>query len=284
MNNMPIFNSYTVADHKSGEVWRITKPTEYNPDNVTKQSDASEQIEAGNHVHISQQAFDKYKDYAESLQTINTNGSKPVISDGVRIHDPNALSEKESEALLNSLNEDPTIKMYREIAERFQLIDIATIELRTTTEKLEQTYNTLMEQVGRQRPDLKNKSFGFSVSAEGRIVLQRTGSLSTEQIDYLDKAFNGSSTLVKQAINVAEAQIALTKAEGWNKGFIFNRDNYTNTIDLGADLSYRRESKALPRGTGQIPTAPVKIENYWRTQLISNGEIDPALGNKPINN
>lgn len=277
MNNLPVFNSYTLADHGSGEVWRVTRPTEANPSQVTELNQEGELIQVGDPVHISQEAFDKYQDYSESLQAASANSSKLAVSAGVPIHDPNALSAAESKALLDSLNEDPTTKMYREIAERFQSIDSATSELRVTSQALEQTYDSLMERVQQHRPDLTDKSFGFSVSAEGRIVLQNSDELNAEQVDYLDKVLNGSSALVKQANDVANAHIALTQAEWWNKGLVLDRDNYARTIDLGADLSYRRAAKAIPRGTDYIPTTPVRVENYWRQQLLDKAERAPAF-------
>ncbi|MGE8497918.1 MAG: hypothetical protein ACN6O6_10460 [Pseudomonas sp.] len=282
MNNLPVFSSYTLADHRSGEVWRVTKPTEANPSYVTELNEDGELIQVGNHVHISQEAFAKYQDYTESLQAAGANNSKLAISAGVPIHDPNALGEEESKALLDSLHEDPTTRMYREISERFQTIDKATVELRTASEKLEQTYDSLMARISHHHPNIANKPFGFSVSAEGRIVLQNTDSLNAEQIDYLDKALNGSNALVQQANDVANAHIALTDAEWWNKGIILNRENYANTIDLGADLSYRRASKALTRGTDYIPPTPVNAQDYWRQQLTSKGEKDPVFWSKLI--
>lgn len=275
MSNMPVFNSYTLADPRSNEVWRVTQPTETHPGHTTELNEEGEVVEVGNRVHISQEAFDRYRDYTESLQAASANNSLLNVSGG---GDPNALDEDASKALLDSLNEDPLSKVFREIGERFQTMDEATVELRDTTQALEQTYDSLMARINLHRPDLADKPFGFSVNAEGRIVLLDTDSLNAEQIDYLEQALNGSSTLVRQALDVANAHIALTDAEWWNKGIVLNRDNYANTIDLGADLSYRREAKALPRGTDYIPSAPVNVQDYWRQQLTDKGEKAPGSG------
>lgn len=275
MSNMPVFNSYTLADPRSNEVWRVTQRTETHPGHTTELNEEGEVVEVGNRVHISQEAFDRYRDYTESLQAASANNSLLNVSGG---GDPNALDEDASKALLDSLNEDPLSKVFREIGERFQTMDEATVELRDTTQALEQTYDSLMARINLHRPDLADKPFGFSVNAEGRIVLLDTDSLNAEQIDYLEQALNGSSTLVRQAQDVANAHIALTDAEWWNKGIVLNRDNYANTIDLGADLSYRREAKALPRGTDYIPSAPVNVQDYWRQQLTDKGEKAPGSG------
>lgn len=275
MSNMPVFNSYTLADPRSNEVWRVTQPTETHPGHTTELNEEGEVVEVGNRVHISQEAFDRYRDYTESLQAASANNSLLNVSGG---GDPNALDEDASKALLDSLNEDPLSKVFREIGERFQTMDEATVELRDTTQALEQTYDSLMARINLHRPDLADKPFGFSVNAEGRIVLLDTDSLNAEHIDYLEQALNGSSTLVRQAQDVANAHIALTDAEWWNKGIVLNRDNYANTIDLGADLSYRREAKALPRGTDYIPSAPVNVQDYWRQQLTDKGEKAPGSG------
>ncbi|MGE8362761.1 hypothetical protein [Pseudomonas sp.] len=282
MTDRPVFNSYTVADHRSNDVWRVTKPTEATPSYVTELNEDGEPIQVGNAVHISQEAFDRYRDYSESLRAAGTHSRALDISSGVRMHDPDALSEAESNALLESLRLDPLTRTFREIEARFQAIDKATLELRETSEGLAQAYDSLMTSLSQQRPDLADKAFGFSVNAEGRIVLLDTDNLNGEQIDYLDQALNGSSTLVRQAVDVANAHIALTDAEWWNKGIILNRENYARTIDLGADLSYRRASKALPRGTDYIPPTPVNVQDYWRQQLTSKGEKDPVFWSKLI--
>lgn len=64
MTDRPVFNSYTVADHRSNDVWRVTKPTEATPSYVTELNEDGEPIQVGNAVHISQEAFDRYRDYS----------------------------------------------------------------------------------------------------------------------------------------------------------------------------------------------------------------------------
>ncbi len=103
MSNMPVFNSYTLADPRSNEVWRVTQPTETHPGHTTELNEEGEVVEVGNRVHISQEAFDRYRDYTESLQAASANNSLLNVSGG---GDPNALDEDASKALLDSLNED----------------------------------------------------------------------------------------------------------------------------------------------------------------------------------
>lgn len=274
MVSIPKFTSFSVVDPASNKLLRATDidvERTVGVDEVTKEEVT---IETSN-VRISEEAYDKLKfeRQAEVIKNQKVNSESLVISQGVKIDNPNILSEEESKTLLDSLNEDPLTRMYREIDERLQVIDRATAELRTTTEKLDQAYDGLMERIGQHRPDIASKSFGFSINAENRIVLLDIDSLSAEQADYLEQVLNGSSALVTAAIDVANAHISLTEAEWWSRGLVFNRDNYAKTIDIGADLSYRRAAKALPRGTDYIPPEPINVQDYWRQQLANNGEI-----------
>ncbi|MBD9416701.1 hypothetical protein IB234_19225 [Pseudomonas sp. PDM16] len=273
MVSIPKFTSFSVVDPASNKLLRATEidvERTVGVDEVTKEEVT---IETSN-VRISEEAYDKLKfeRQAELIKSQKANSESLVISQGVKIDNPNVLSEEESKALLDSLNEDPLTRMYREIDERLQVIDGATAELRTTTEKLDHAYDGLMERIGQHRPDIASKSFGFSINAESRIVLLDGDSLNAEQADYLEKVLNGSNALVSGAIDIANAHISLTEAEWWSRGLVFNRDNYAKTIDIGADLSYRRAAKTLPRGADYIPPAPVNVQDHWRQQLANNGE------------
>lgn len=273
MVSIPKFTSFSAVDPASNKLLRATEidvERTIGVDEVTKEEVT---IESSN-VRISEEAYDKLKleRQAEVIRNKKVNSESLVISQGVKIDNPNVLSEEESKALLDSLNEDPLTRMYREIGERLQVIDGATAELRTTTERLDHAYDGLMERIGQHRPDIASKSFGFSINAENRIVLLDADSLNAEQADYLAQVLNGSNALVSGAIDIANAHISLTEAEWWSRGLVFNRDNYAKTIDIGADLSYRRAAKALPRGSDYIPSAPINVHDYWRQQLANNGE------------
>lgn len=278
MISAPRFSSFTVNDPASNNVLRATEiavETTTEIDALTKEELT---VETSN-VRISEEAFDtlRLEQQAQTIRSQQTDTDKLVISQSQKIEMPNALSEDERAKLQDSLNEDPKIRAAREIKERFQTIDKATSELHLSTDALEQTYNSLIDRINLHRPDLANKPFGFSVSAEGRIVLLDTDDLNAKQVDYLEQALNGSSTLVKQAVDVANAHIALTEAEWATRGIALNRDNYAKTIDIGADLAYLRAAKALPRGTGAIPTAPVPVQDYWRQQLVDKGQRAPGF-------
>lgn len=273
MINMPKFTSYSVADPSSNKVMRATEievERRIEIDDITKEELT---IETSN-VRISEEAFDKIRIERQlaAIENRQTGTDTLNLSAGLKINNPNILSEEESKALLDSLIEDPMSKTLREIGERLQVVDNVTVELQVASEALEQTYSSLMKGIQQDRPDLANKDFGFSIDTEGAIVLRNTDSLNAEQIGYLEHALNNSSTLLKQAADVANAHVALSEAEWWHKSVTLNRENYAKTIDLGADLSYRRAAKALPRGTDYIPATPINVQDYWRNQLSTNGE------------
>ncbi|MBQ4797400.1 hypothetical protein F9U41_25640, partial [Pectobacterium versatile] len=63
---------------------------------------------------------------------------------------------------------------------------------------------SFLEQLGKNNPDLKGATFGFSVSKYDRIVVTGAQGLNQEQIQRLERALNSSRELVDQANNLAD--------------------------------------------------------------------------------
>lgn len=278
MISAPRFSSFTVNDPTSNKVLRATEIPVETTTEIDEVTNEELTVKTSN-VRISEEALDtlRLEQQTQAIRSQQTDTDKLVISQSQKIETPNALSEDEQAEFMAWINETPQARVARGIREHLQVVDSATHEVSRSTQALEQTYNSLIERIDLHRPDLANKSFGFSVNAEGRIVLLDTNDLNAKQVDYLEQALNGSSTLVKQAIDVANAHIALAKAEWHTRGIVLNRDNYAKTIDVGADLAYRRAAKALPRGTGEIPTASLPVQDYWRQQLSDKGQRAPGF-------
>lgn len=278
MISAPRFSSFTVNDPTSNKVLRATEIPVETTTEIDEVTNEELTVKTSN-VRISEEALDtlRLEQQTQAIRSQQTDTDKLVISQSQKIETPNALSEDEQAEFMAWINETPQARVARGIREHLQVVDSATLEVSRSTQALEQTYSSLIERIDLHRPDLANKSFGFSVNTEGRIVLLDTDDLNAKQVDYLEQALNGSSTLVKQAIDVANAHIALAKAEWHTRGIVLNRENYAKTIDVGADLAYRRAAKALPRGTGEIPTAPLPVQDYWRQQLSDKGQRAPGL-------
>ena len=275
MVSIPAFTSRTFSDPATGktlcatevEVQRWTEVDEHTQEEVT--------VESSN-LQISEQAYAQLEidRQAQAIKSRQSHASQAVITQSEAIDVP-ASVDIEPDRLANESSQD---KIKRVIDEYFGYgaVDQGIAEVRSSTEALEQTYDNLMAQINQHHPGLGNSDFGFSVNEEGRIVILDAKGLKDEEIDYLDKALNGSSTLINNAIAIANAHIALANAQPWTRGLELNRQNYAQTIDIGADLLYRRQAESLPRGTDKIPTQPVDMSNYWRTQLDLKGTRSAA--------
>lgn len=273
MNSIPTFNSYSVADNKSSQIFQVTKPAEANLGNVATVNEGVGRAESGNSVQISQEALDKYKNYAEALQAANSNGAKQGLSSGVQILDPNALSEEESKKLVSSMSRDSLAIQLDEISKKFESIEVAYVRHRAVDDQIDKTYLDVLKKIATDHPDLKGASFGFSVNAAREIVLVNADELSKDQADRLLKVLNGSELLVKQANELADAQIAVFEAESFNDSSVeFNRRNYAKTIDISAQVLSRIEARNAPRDGSAVEVHQKNWNNNWRQQLWAKGE------------
>ncbi|MDF2077554.1 hypothetical protein P2Q70_23455 [Pseudomonas mendocina] len=268
MVSIPTFTSQTFSEPATGKVLRATEIEVQQWSEIDEATGEALTVMSSN-LQISEEAYDQLKidRQVQAIQSQQGNSGKAVISRSVAMDVPAPLEREPGTSAPESVQE----KIQREINDRYGVLDRGMADVRSSTEALGRTYDSLMAQVNQHRPGLGNSDFGFSVNAEGRIVILDPHGLKDEEVDYLDSVLNGSQTLVKEAIDVANAHIALASSQPWTRGLMLNRQNYAQTIDIGADLLYHREAKALPRGTGEIPTKSVDINNYWRFQLDLKG-------------
>ncbi|MGM3173416.1 hypothetical protein [Dickeya lacustris] len=198
-------------------------------------------------VEISAEAFKKYNSERKTGDLI----SKPVTITQEQLH--------------NDFMEILTAKWKR--------IDEASKIEQAISTQIFQTYLSFIDKFVKNNPDLKDTSFGFSVSQYGRLVVTQQEGLTEEQITRIDRALNSSKELVEQADKLADAQIALFEAEDLDFGITFNRSNYARTIDIGADITTNHLANITPR---DHPLA-MKIygqafKSYWHEQLYDKGE------------
>ncbi|MFF7110390.1 hypothetical protein [Pseudomonas sichuanensis] len=272
MSNIPTFNSFTVTDNKSIQIWRATKPTEVNPSQVATVNEDGDQIEVGNHVHISQEALDKYSNYAEALKAAASAGAEHALSGGAKILDPDALGEEESRQLVSSMSRDSIAIQWDTINQKLASMEVAHVRRRAADAQIESTYLDVLEKVSTDHPDLRGLSFGFSVNAAREIVLVNADELSKDQADRLLKVLNGSERLVKQANELADAQIEVFDAESFSATIAFNRQNYAKTIDISAQILAKVEARKAPRDGSAVEVHQRNWNNNWRQQLWAKGE------------
>ena len=116
-------------------------------------------------------------------------------------------------------------------------------------------------------PDLAKKKFGFTIEADGSLkVLNSSSQLSASDMDRLNERLNASSELKSAASSYRDASIALVAADAtwggnFTGGYILNKENFANTIDLGALF--------LKKGT--TPNAET-LNGFFSSQLWSKGE------------
>jgi hypothetical protein len=123
MSNIPTFNSFTVTDNKSA---RFGVPPTYRGQSspVATVNEDGDQIEIGNHVHISQEALDKYSNYAEALKAA-ASGAEHAHSGGAKILDPDALGEEESGQLVSSMSRDSIAIQWDTINQKLASMEVA---------------------------------------------------------------------------------------------------------------------------------------------------------------
>ncbi|MBL0949586.1 MAG: hypothetical protein IBJ08_02530 [Pseudomonas sp.] len=275
MVSIPTFTSRIFSDPATSKTLRATEIEAQQWTVIDELTKEEITVESSN-LQISEQAYAQLEmdRQVQAIKSRQNHTGQAVITRSEAIDVP-ASVEIGPDRLATESHQD---KIKRVIDEYFGYgaVDRGIAEVYSSTETLEQTYDNLMAQINQLRPSLGNSSFGFSVNEEGRIVILDPKDLKDEEIDYLEKALNSSQALVNDAIAVANAHIALANAQPWTRGLELNRQNYTQTIDIGADLLYRRQAESLPRGTDKIPTNPVDMSNYWRTQLDLKGRSSTA--------
>lgn len=116
-------------------------------------------------------------------------------------------------------------------------------------------------------PELADKKFGFTVNADGSLkAIDSSGQLTAADMSQLNKLLNASDDLKSAASNYRDASIDLVNADSpWGGsylgGYNLTKDNFANTIDLGALFT--------PKGS--LPT-PETLAGFFSQQLWSKGE------------
>lgn len=275
MSELPTFTFSAAANSHTPPLWRVTPGHAAKVSAETDPPAGNDSLAVRNKVQISQEALDKFQAYTETAKTGSTPSSTLILSAGVKLHAPGALSEQDQQTLIASLNRSPAAVAEDALAAQGRAMEAANQRLGALSGKIEQTYTRLLETIASTHPDLKGAAFGFSVDAAGALVLTNASSLSAEQSDRLLQTLNASHDLVKQANDLADAQIALFEVERFSLGRDFNRANYPQTIDIGAELLARVAARDAPRDGPAAGLHQRNMENNWRQQLWTKGEHKP---------
>ncbi|QDX28665.1 hypothetical protein [Dickeya poaceiphila] len=246
MNTIPTFGSLSIADPHSKLNLRATQTPsgqqQADDSGVAATSEVKVERQA---VTISIEAFSQYRDEMLATNLV----SKPVV-----------LTAEEMHTSFMEL-----------LAEKFKKMDEASSALHAISQKIDQTYQSFMDNLVKDNPDLKEASFGFTVSQYGRLLVTKTQGLNQEQVTRLEQALNSSRELVEQANKLANAQIAVFDAEDFDLGVSFNRDNYAQTIDIGAEIMTRNLARVTPHDDSGREIHQRSWDNNWRQQLLTNG-------------
>ncbi|UUE09691.1 hypothetical protein NMX13_18950 [Dickeya zeae] len=263
MNSVPIFGSPSIADPDSKLNWRSIQNT---PDHQSANADiaaTSEVIVERQIIEISAEAHKKYNDELQKMGALTPEElAKQKVLD---LKDPdvwNAIQKKDRD-------------------EYSKKLDSAAKALAQATSQIYYTYLSFMEKLAIDNPDLKGASFGFSVNKNGTLMVTESEGLTPNQTRRLEKALNSSGELVKQANNLANAQIADFDIE--NEGasaLIFNRDNYAQTIDIGKAIQTRHLASITSFDFHDQSTIEIYRKSWdydWRQQLARNGVPKPTV-------
>ncbi|MEE3663588.1 hypothetical protein V2I52_16850 [Brenneria sp. g21c3] len=136
-------------------------------------------------------------------------------------------------------------------------------DLANAFDALTASYASFQKEFATTNPQLAEKSFGFSVGENGRlVVIDSQGTLDTAQTKLVEQSLNASSALVSAANKVAQLQMEYVEASpvySYGK-FHLDLDNYAQTIDLGRAL-----------GVG-VKDGQERQNSHWDVQLWQKGE------------
>lgn len=256
MTSISSISNYSVTTPTSEQSGQVTiANSNVSVNGTTVSADSSSTAQSSTTVSISQQAIDLLQ--AETQAKSSADVLK--LSSQILKDIPAELSE-EQRLLLN----DP-------LAMQINTVASGTRMLNAISTQIEQTYMSLREEIFRQNPDLKDAEFGFSLSAEGEILVSNPQGLSDEQILRLGRALNASRELVEQANTLADAQVALFNVEAASPDIVFNRGTYAQTIDIGAELLSRNTARTAPTDESGTDAHQQHWDNSWRQQVDQYG-------------
>ena len=134
-------------------------------------------------------------------------------------------------------------------------------------QSLKSSFEEFQSALAHAYPDLADKKFGFTIQADGSLkALNTSGALSSSDMNRLNNLLNASSSLKSAASSYRDASIELVAADSvWGGsymgGYNLNKENFANTIDLGA----------LFLKKGSTPNAET-LNGFFSSQLWSKGE------------
>jgi hypothetical protein len=134
-------------------------------------------------------------------------------------------------------------------------------------QSLKYSFEEFQSALAHAYPDLADKKFGFTIQADGSLkALNSSGQLSSSDINRLNNLLNASSSLKSAASSYRDASIDLVAADSvWGGSYVggynLNKENFANTIDLGA----------LFLKKGSVPNAET-LNGFFSSQLWSKGE------------
>ncbi|MFW5408162.1 hypothetical protein B7L51_005970 [Pectobacterium brasiliense] len=259
MNSISTFVSNMVADSGQGSRARNSQTEQQNVAN-SKTVFTGKRIER-QVVEISQEALTKFQEYTAKQKVGDTASEQPRTAEGARVGQPGYISEEDQTRLMEAM-------LASSLEEYLGVLDEVSGNLSSVTKQIDQIYSAFLDQLAEDHPDLKGAFFGFSVNKDGTLSVTQSGDLNREQVNRLEKVLNGSDELVALANDLVDAQIAVFNTiRGANPEKTLNRDNYSQTIDMGIDLLTRHLARSAPRDGSASEVHKRNWDSNWYNQL-----------------
>jgi len=133
----------------------------------------------------------------------------------------------------------------------------------STQNGMKSAWDQIHANLEKSNPALAAKDFGFSLDAEGNlIVLERSDKLSEYEMGVLTEALNSSHSLKTQANDFARLAMDFIKADHVSMGlgkFNLDMNNFHSTIDFERMLDYEQ-------------TGSERWNSTWYNQVWNKGE------------
>lgn len=136
-------------------------------------------------------------------------------------------------------------------------------QLGTTQDAMKSAWDQVQVDLEKSNPALAAKDFGFSLDADGNLmVLERSDKLSEHEINVLTAVLNDSHTLKTRANDFARLTMEYINADNVSLGlgrFDLNMNNFQSTIDLERVLDYEQ-------------TGSERWNSTWYNQVWNKGD------------
>lgn len=138
-----------------------------------------------------------------------------------------------------------------------------SVQLGATQREMKSAWDQIHANLEKSNPALAAKDFGFSLDAEGNLmVLERSDKLSEHEMRVLTETLNSSHTLTTRANDFARLAMDFIKADHVSLGlgkFNLDMDNFHSTIDFERMLDYEQ-------------TGSERWNSTWYNQVWNKGE------------